>query len=186
LAEAIKHGAIADADYVAWIASSMQSISEHKTHTITSLITRSVEIKAHFISEDVHEHGARAALNFGHTIGHALEHVTEYELAHGDAVSIGMVVEAAAGEVAGVTLHGTEAELSRSLGAAGLPTEMPPSVGADAVLNATRTDKKRRANEQRYTLLARLGEIARQGDQWTTVLPDDLVREALTRVSTRS
>ena len=183
LAEAVKHGAIADPDYVAWIAASTQSIFEHKTHTITSLITTSVNIKAHFVSEDVHERGARAALNFGHTIAHALELFTGYTLAHGDAVAIGMVVEAIAGELAGITAAGTHAQLAKALAAVGLPNELPPLIDTDAVLRATRTDKKTRAKEQRYTLLARMGEVAHGAGKWTQALPDDVVREALTRAS---
>jgi 3-dehydroquinate synthase len=184
LAEAIKHGAIADAEYVSWIAASATSIFEHKTHTITSLITTSVNIKAHFVSEDVHEQGARAALNFGHTIAHALEHFTGYTLAHGDAVAIGMMVEAIAGELAGITATGTHAQLARALASVGLPHELPPLIDTNAVLRATRTDKKTRASEQRYTLLTRMGEVANAAGKWTQALPDDVVREALTRAST--
>lgn len=186
LAEAIKHGAIADAAYVAWIRDSVQSIFEHKVHTLASLITRSVEIKAHFVSEDVHEHGARAALNFGHTIAHALERVTDYRLSHGDAVAAGMMVEVAAGELAGVTASGAEAELRHALAALKLPTAPVGSIDPAALLAATRNDKKTRAGEQRYTLLARIGEVARDehGD-WTVALPDSVVREALTRLSAK-
>jgi len=183
LAEAIKHGAIADAEYAAWIAASARSIFEHKTHTITSLITTSVNIKARFVSEDVHEQGARAALNFGHTIAHALEHFTGYTLAHGDAVAIGMVVEAIAGELAGITAAGTDAQLVAALTSVGLPHELPTTIDTAAVLRATRSDKKTRANEQRYTLLARMGEVANVDGMWTQALPDDVVREALMRAS---
>ena len=183
LAEAIKHGAIADADYVAWITASLPSIFEHKTHTLSSLIATSVSIKARFVSEDVHERAARSALNFGHTIGHALEHVSGFTLAHGDAVAIGMVVEATAGELAGVTANQTRAPLAQALHLVGLPHELPRAADIDAVLRATRTDKKTRANVQRYTLLERMGAVARVDGQWTTALPDDVVREALTRAS---
>jgi 3-dehydroquinate synthase len=186
LAEAIKHGAIADAAYVAWIADAVPAIFEHKIHTLASLITRSIEIKAHFVSEDVHEHGARAALNFGHTIAHALERVTDYRIAHGDAVAAGMLVEAAAGELAGITAAGCEEELRRALAALKLPMADLGNMDSMALLDATRTDKKTRAGEQRYTLLARMGEVARdEHGNWTAVLPDSVVREALTRLSVK-
>jgi 3-dehydroquinate synthase len=186
LAEAIKHGAIADAVYVQWIAASAASLFEHKTHTLASLIERSVEIKTHYVAEDVHESGARAALNFGHTIAHALEHVSNYEIAHGQAVALGMLVECTAGELAGITEPNTTDELRAALRSVGLETKLPPQSEADAMklLAATRTDKKSRAGVQHYTLLARLGEVARASNgEWTAPLPDDVVREALARVS---
>jgi len=186
LAEAVKHGAIADAAYVAWIGQAVQSIFEHKVHTLAPLITRSIEIKAHFVSEDVHEHGARAALNFGHTIAHALERVTDYRMRHGDAVAAGMMVEVEAGELAGVTASGSAAELHQALAALKLPTATMGGIDPDELLRATRSDKKTRAGEQRYTLLARIGEVARGGrGDWTAALPDSVVREALTRVSAK-
>lgn len=184
LAEAIKHGAIADADYVRWIAEAAASIFEHKLHTLAALVKRSVEIKAHFVTEDVHEHGARAALNFGHTIAHALEHATGYTMAHGQAVAVGMIVEAAAGEVAGITRSGTVAHLRQALSTLGLPTALPSGSQGSTVLAATRTDKKTRAGEQHYTLVAEIGQVARdERGNWTTPLGDDVVLEALARLS---
>lgn len=185
LAEAVKHGAIADAQYAQWLAASALSIFEHKTHTLVSLIARSVEIKAHFVSEDVHEQGARAALNFGHTIAHALEHVSGYALSHGDAVAIGMLVEAAAGEAAGVTEPGTSDQLRHIARTLGLPASVPAGMDTAAIVAATRTDKKTRAREQRYTLITRMGEAARTAQgEWTCPLSDDVVSKALTRLST--
>lgn len=184
LAEAIKHGAIADADYFSWIAESAASIFEHKLHTLAALVKRSVEIKAHFVNEDVHERGARAALNFGHTIAHALEHATGYTMAHGQAVAVGMIVEAAAGETAGMTQTGTVEHLRVALSTLGLPTGLPNGLSGPAILAATRTDKKTRGGEQYYTLIRRIGEIARDDKgNWTTPLPDDVVLAALARLS---
>ena len=181
LAEAVKHGAIADHAYVEWIEQSMHSILEHKTHTLTSLIQRSVEIKAQYVSEDVQEAGARAALNFGHTIAHALEHVSNFEIPHGSAVAIGMIAEAHAGEIAGVTVPNTADALAAVLRTVGLPTTH--ALDVEKIVAATRSDKKTRAATQRYSLIRKLGEMARTRDgDWTTALPDDVVREALTRV----
>ena len=73
LAEAVKHGAIADASYLEWITESTTSIFERRMHTLESLIRRSIEIKTAYVDEDLREAGKRAALNFGHTIAHALD-----------------------------------------------------------------------------------------------------------------
>ncbi|MGQ0816264.1 MAG: 3-dehydroquinate synthase [Gemmatimonadota bacterium] len=183
LAEAVKHGAIADADYGHWIAEARERLFARDPDTLERLIRRSAEIKARFVSGDVHEAGARAALNFGHTIAHALEHASNYTIPHGHAVSVGMIVEAVAGESAGVTEKGTAQQLERVLIALGLPA-VPPKLDAAKVIAATRTDKKSRGGEQHYTLLARFGEVAQDSSgKWTRALPDDVVREALTRLS---
>ena len=183
MAEAIKHGAIADADYMRWIAASAESVFEHDTNALKALIKRSVEIKARFVSDDVREAGARAALNFGHTIAHALEHVSSYQLAHGHAVALGMLVESVAAERAGVTEQGSADQLSTVLSAVGLPTTISNGMNLESLMAATRTDKKARSGAARYTLIARVGEVARQPDgQWTWPLPDDVVREALKAV----
>jgi 3-dehydroquinate synthase len=121
-------------------------------------------------------------LNFGHTIAHALEHVSNFKLAHGQAVALGMLVEAKAGELAGITDPGTSEALREAIVAVGLISALP-DVAADAVVAATRTDKKARAGAVRYALIARLGEMARTASgEWTTPLPDDVVREALIAV----
>lgn len=184
LAEAIKHGAIYDAEYLDWIAGSVTPIFEHKMHTISALVKRSVEIKAHFVAEDVHERGARAVLNFGHTIAHALEHATNYALPHGHAVAVGMIVECSAGEEAGITAPGTTERLAQALATVGLPTRLPGACDVEAVVAGTRTDKKRRGGTQHYTLLRQIGQIARGEDgKWTLPLADDVVRNALARLS---
>lgn len=178
LAEAIKHGAIADAKYLDSIDQSIAAIFQRDPATINALIKRSVEIKAQHVSHDVHEAGARAALNFGHTIGHALEHVSHFTLAHGSAVALGMIAEAACGELHGVTEQGTTEQLKRVIGAAGLPLAV--KMDGAAVIDATRSDKKTRAAAQRYSLIARLGTTARTDEgEWTTALPDDVVREGI-------
>lgn len=184
LAEAVKHAAIADEGYLMWLAKSARAIFDHKIDVVTALITRSVQIKARFVSADAREAGIRAVLNFGHTIGHALEYVANYDMPHGQAVGLGMLVESTAGELAGVTEAGTAEKLREALTGVRLPVGLSHAIKAASVLAATRTDKKTRAGEVYYTLLERLGSVARTAEGgWTMPLPDDVVREALKRVS---
>ncbi len=183
LAEAIKHGAIADADYLQWITESAPSIFERRPDTLSSLIRRSVEIKAHFVEGDLREGGKRAALNFGHTIAHALEQVSSYRIPHGHAVALGMLVEAEVGTALGVTETHTTAAIHSALQRADLPHEIVFDDAA-VVIDATRSDKKVRSGAVRYVLLEKAGSVARSdtGD-WTWEVPDDVVREALRQFS---
>ncbi|HEY9015708.1 MAG TPA: 3-dehydroquinate synthase, partial [Gemmatimonadales bacterium] len=93
LAEAVKHGLIADAKYFAWIESTADRLLGREPEAVARLVRRSVEIKAEVVGEDEYESGRRAILNAGHTVGHALEQASGYRLAHGEAVALGLIVE---------------------------------------------------------------------------------------------
>ncbi|MEJ2217497.1 MAG: 3-dehydroquinate synthase [Gemmatimonadota bacterium] len=178
-AEAIKHGAIADARYLSWLESNAGAVLAGELAALQTLVVRSVRIKAAFVTEDVREAGARSALNFGHTLGHALEVALEYGIAHGRAVAVGMVLEAELGERIGVTAPGTARRLAAVVRTFDLPADPPPNVDPDAVLSATRLDKKARAGQARYTLLAKPGVVARSADDWTHAVDDARVRLVL-------
>jgi 3-dehydroquinate synthase len=179
LAEAIKHGAIADAAYLEWITESATSIFERRMHTLESLIRRSVEIKTQFVEDDLREGGQRAALNFGHTIAHALEQTSGYAIPHGHAVALGMLIESEIGKVLGVTQAGSVKDIYQALQHARLPHEIVFTDTAPLV-EATRSDKKARQGAVRYVLLERTGRIARTGNgEWTWDVADDVVQGAL-------
>ncbi|HET7427516.1 MAG TPA: 3-dehydroquinate synthase, partial [Gemmatimonadales bacterium] len=90
MAEAVKHGLIADADYFAWMEREADALLRRDEAALTRLVRRSVEIKAEVVSADERESGRRAILNAGHTVAHALEHATGYALPHGEAVALGL------------------------------------------------------------------------------------------------
>jgi 3-dehydroquinate synthase len=181
LAEAIKHGAIADAAYFDWIEENADALLAGAEELLGALVHGSVFIKAGFVAEDLHEHGARAALNFGHTIAHALERVTDYGLHHGHAVAIGLVLEARSAELQGIAEKGTAGRLRRLCQRVGLPTMLPADVAAADVLRAATSDKKARAGQTRYALISRIGQVARgEAGEWTWQIPAELIRQALT------
>lgn len=183
LAEAIKHAAIADPAYLLFIQSNVSSIMARDPAVLQQLVARSVEIKVSYVNEDPFEAGPRAALNFGHTIGHALERVLNYTLHHGHAVAIGMVAEARIGEALGVTEPGTAEAIRAVLDAAGLPAQLPAQVDVAQVIAATSTDKKARAGNVRYTLPARVGELARAADGgWTHSVDSGVVDACLDEI----
>jgi 3-dehydroquinate synthase len=179
LAEAVKHGAIADAGYFDWIESRVERVLDREAAALSHLIERSVRIKADTVARDERESGPRMALNFGHTLGHAIEALSGYELLHGEAISIGMVLEARAGEVAGITEPGTARRLASVLSAAGLPTKMPDSMSGRAVLELTRGDKKARAGAVEYALIEAIGRFDDAAGRWSRPLEDDSVLQAM-------
>jgi 3-dehydroquinate synthase len=181
--EIVKHGVIADAEYFeragAFVEnnplSSLRGLAE-----LTLLITRSVEIKSGIVSRDERESGLRKVLNFGHTIGHAIEAATDFGTLHGQAVAIGLVAEARMAEKLGLAASGTASSIERICQAAGLPTSLP-SVSVDTLIGFTRRDKKARAGRVEYALPKRIGEMAGGDRGWTVPVDDTIVREALTR-----
>ena len=179
LAEAVKHGAIADADYFAFLESSPRAVLDRSADAVDRLIAGSIRIKADVVQRDAAEAGERAILNFGHTIAHGVERATAYSVHHGEAVAIGMVAEAELGERVGVTDTGTADRLRQALRALGLPVEVPAHVDRSAVVEAARSDKKAREGKVRYALIARIGEPARPDGAWTVAVSEDDVRAVL-------
>ena len=121
----------------------------------------------------------RKTLNFGHTIGHAIEQASGYALLHGECVAIGMVLEARLAERIGVAQRGTAASIERILERAGLPVSRPESLDPDAILATTRTDKKSRGGAVEYALPVRIGAMANAGSSWSVKVDDAAVREVL-------
>jgi 3-dehydroquinate synthase len=179
LVEAIKHGVIADAEYFARIEADLSALLDAEPSATLDVVARSVEIKAEVVRADEREHGRRKTLNLGHTLGHALEHVSGYALLHGEAVAIGMVLEARIAERLGVAEAGTAARIEGVLRLAGLPVRRPRELPVDSVVDATRTDKKARGGRVEYALPARIGAMAGEEAGWALPVDDQLVHEVL-------
>jgi 3-dehydroquinate synthase len=179
LAEAIKHGVIADVKYFRDLDTRLSAIMDGAPDATLDAVARSIQIKADIVRADAREHGRRKALNFGHTLGHAIEHVSGYALLHGACVAIGMVLEARLAENIGVAERGTGAEIERILVRAGLPVALPSSLDPDGVLAATRHDKKVRGGTVEYALPQRIGSMADNVLTWAIAVPDARVREIL-------
>jgi 3-dehydroquinate synthase len=154
LAEVIKHGAIADTDFFAWLETNVQALIDRDADALAYAVRRSCEIKALVVAEDERESGKRALLNFGHTFGHAIENSMGYgEWLHGEAVAAGMVMAAQMSGMDEDELGRLEALIHK----AGLPVR-PPSTGSAQLREAMQLDKKAQANQLRFVLLRSLGE----------------------------
>ena len=180
LAEAVKHGAIADAAYLGYLEEHAAAILARDAGVLEHVVARSVAIKAGIVAADPWEAGRRAVLNFGHTVGHALEAATGFALPHGAAVAAGMVAEARLGERAGRTRAGTTARITAAVARFGLPTAPPLGLAVDALVDRMRADKKGRAGALRFALPAVIGTP--DGDDargWTVEIAEDAVRDTL-------
>lgn len=160
LAEAVKTAAILDPELWEWIASRAGALVEGDVEAQTRLVETVVAHKIDVVSDDPHESDRRAILNFGHTIGHALEALEGYTLLHGEAVAAGLRVEARLGERAGVTEAGTADAIARVLEACGLGRGWETERRPDEVAEALARDKKARGRRPHCVFLRRIGEVA--------------------------
>jgi len=179
LVEAFKHGAILDAEYFASLEGSVAELLAAEPGVASRVVGRSVELKGRVVTEDERESGLRQILNFGHTVGHAVEAASEYALGHGSSIAIGMVAEARVGERLGVTSGGTADRLQAALGE--LLGTLPGGLDPERVLPFLAADKKRRAGRPRCVLLSEVGTVDR-GDGWTHEVPEEVVSEVLARL----
>jgi len=182
LVEAFKHGAILDRPYFDSLGSDLDRLLEADADAAAQAVFRSVELKADVVGADEFEGGLRQILNFGHTLGHAIEAASKFEIGHGSAVGLGMLLEAQLGEEMGVTERGTRAKLAAPL--ARLLGPMPV-FDPEAVVPYLKSDKKVRGGEIRVVLLKRLGE-ADKGDGWSHAVPERTLRDLLVRAAEAS
>jgi 3-dehydroquinate synthase len=177
LAEVIKCGFIADpallAGIEAWPARASEAPVDSQAGRYLGLIAGAVRVKAEVVAEDEHEGGRRAILNFGHTIGHAVEAASGYDLLHGEAVSLGMVAALSFGVARGITPAALVERARRVLSAVGLPIDVERRLDA-AVLARVGVDKKRRAGKIRFVFCPAAGETRLED-----VTADDLVSHFL-------
>ena len=156
LGEAIKYGCIADSTLFDLFeqAGSRPALMAQ----IDQVIARCCALKAEYVRQDPHDHGIRFQLNFGHTLGHALENIMGYgTLLHGEGVAIGMIAAARWGEALGVTPKGTSQRIRALLNLYGLMTDIPAGTDRDAIAAAMSRDKKAEGAAIRTVLLTQIG-----------------------------
>jgi 3-dehydroquinate synthase len=181
LAEAVKHGLIADATYFEWMEDHADAILGRDPETVAHLVHRSVEIKAEVVSGDEREAGRRAILNAGHTVAHALERLSEYQFPHGEAVALGLLVECAIAEQLKISAPGLGDRVAGLLSHLGLPRRLTGNVEPESILRAMTTDKKNLGWSIRFALASEVGRMHQTGG-WTTAVDKEQIRKAVLRL----
>ncbi len=159
LAEVIKYGASLDADFFRLLEDRLPTVQRLDRDLLIEIVRRSCALKALVVATDETEGDYRAVLNFGHTIGHAIESLTEYkQLLHGEAVAIGMVAAARLSCRLGLCHEDDYQRIRRLLQRSGLPTEIPPDVRGEPLALAMRTDKKAQDGMIKFVCLETIGK----------------------------
>lgn len=181
MAEVIKYGVIWDADLFSQMEaeSGLDKMSDISPELIEKILNCSCQAKAEVVGKDEKEAGLRAILNYGHTIGHAVESLTGYtQIIHGEGVGIGMV---AAGQIAtklGMWKTEEAERQDKLITKAGLPTKLPTGIDIEGIIATLQTDKKVKAGKVRFILPTQLGAVT-----ITDKVPSDTIREVLQEMS---
>ncbi len=175
IAEIIKYGIIWDSAFFDFLEKKRETILSLNPDDVNHIIRRSCEIKADVVSRDERESGLRAILNFGHTIGHAVETATGYTtFLHGEAIAIGMHVEAILAHEAGLIGSEEVSRIQHLLKTFGLPTEIPAGIDLAALFGAMKRDKKAVDGDVKFILPEQIGKVKIQGN-----IPEQAVQQAV-------
>jgi 3-dehydroquinate synthase len=178
LGEVVKYGMIRDAALFEYIERNVAGIQKRDPEVLDEIVHRCVAIKADVVGRDEKESGERAILNYGHTIGHALEAAGGYKsLHHGEAVSIGMEAEAILSMELGIAPLEVLAAQNRLLKLCGLPTRVK-KMAEKKVLAALKLDKKNVSGKTRFVLPEAVGKV-----RWGVEVPPDMIAAALRTVT---
>ena len=155
MAEVVKHGIISDPNLFTMCNRGMDWVKDH----LEQIVKHAMAVKIKVIEEDPYEKGIRATLNLGHTVGHAVELVSRFELRHGEAVSIGMVTEAKYAARVGLASQSTVEAIESTLSKLGLPTQIPDGMSREEIIRSMRVDKKKNAKSIRFALPVEIGKV---------------------------
>jgi 3-dehydroquinate synthase len=155
MAEVLKHGIISDQELFEHCSRGLDWVKAN----LEEIVKRAMTVKIQVIEEDPFEKGIRATLNLGHTVGHAVELASKFELRHGEAIAIGMVTESNYAERIGLARKGLTNEIASVLSKLGLPITIPNGIPRDKIIRAMRVDKKKNAATIGFALPVEIGKV---------------------------
>ena len=160
LAETVKHACLSDRSFFSWLEEHIDEILALSPEACMHAAEENCRIKYHVVEQDETETtGLREALNLGHTLGRAVETVSDYRLLHGEAVAIGLAFQAKMGEAFGYLTADERKRVIALLQRADLPVEIPSYIDRDALLQKLYTDKKTRNGRLRFVFQKGIGEL---------------------------
>jgi 3-dehydroquinate synthase len=158
LAEVIKHAVIKDEKFFSYLEKNLDRPKALDNNVLETVVAKSARIKVEFVEQDEKDMGLRNILNFGHTVGHAVESVSHFQVSHGQGVSIGMTAAAKIAVKLELMDKESAARLEKLLQKAGLPTKLP-QMEVKQVMQAMRYDKKVQGGKIRFVLPRAIGQV---------------------------
>lgn len=182
LVESVKHAAIADADYFAFLEKHLADIKKRRPQILCRLAEWNVSIKAAVVADDPTEKNKRRILNYGHTIGHAVEAASQYRLLHGQAVAIGMIAAGLIEQAMGLVQDDRLTRIRALLEKLEQPLKIPKAISKQQILDLLQHDKKAVGKRPKFVLLDALGSVWHPDGQYAHDVPDDTLDRVLEQI----
>ncbi len=179
LVESVKHGLIADAEYFAFIESRLDAILAREPATLETLAEHNCRIKGRVVEEDPCERNKRRILNYGHTVGHAVEAASDYVLLHGEAVALGILAAGRIEVELGFSEPGRLDRIRALFERLGVPVRWPANLADERIVDLLRHDKKTVDGWPRFVLLDRLGHVHCEDGQYAVQVGREVVERAI-------
>jgi len=179
LVESVKHAMILDEAYFEYLEQNMASILARDTQIMSELALKNCQIKGHVVAIDPLEKNMRRILNYGHTIGHAVESASHFDLLHGEAIAIGLIGAAKIELTMGL---GTQERLDRTaalLEKLGVPQKIPSNIDKETVLDLIKRDKKAIDKWPKFVLISQFGQVHQENGQWAVDVEQECVNKVL-------
>ena len=183
LFEVIKIFATSDERSFKFLQKNLQQILKRNPKVLNKIVSRAIMLKASVVSHDERESSKRMILNFGHTIGHTLEKLSEYKIVHGCAVALGMLVEAKLAVNVSVLSQTQFEVLKKLIMDLGVNPGIIKKYNFKTLVNITRGDKKSDHGKARYVLLQKIGKVEIKNNTYAHVVAEDEVEKALKDVT---
>ncbi|MHC5082853.1 MAG: 3-dehydroquinate synthase [Planctomycetota bacterium] len=179
LVEGIKHAAIMDADYFAFFEENIDAICNKDMAVLQQIAMTNCKIKASVVEQDPTEKNMRRILNYGHTIGHAVESASQFQLLHGESVGIGMIAAGKIEQAMGLVADDRIARIEALLKKMSLPTTIPANLKKDQLMDLLGKDKKAVGKWPKFVLLESMGVTLCVDGQWAHDVSRDVVEQCL-------
>ena len=173
--ETLKHALLADQDLWTLMNQQYEKLFARDADLLQQVIYRSIKIKADIVEQDEHEDNKRQLLNLGHTIGHAIEAATHYQVSHGQAVGYGLVIEAMISQSLGLMTANTLLAIRQTL----MPYLLPSALDFTQIIPYLKADKKAKRQQPHFVLLRDIAKPWSDGDRYSQSVPAEVIKKVL-------
>jgi 3-dehydroquinate synthase len=184
LVESVKHALIADGRYFDFLEDNLDGILQREPKLLETIAYHNCRIKGSVVEEDPDEKNKRRILNYGHTIGHAVESASRFELLHGEAVAIGIIAAGLIEIEMGLSQLGRLERIRRIFEKIGVPVKLPLNLAEDTLLDIIKHDKKAVDKWPRFVLITEIGKIYCPDGQWVVPVSREVVMKVLKDIQT--
>jgi 3-dehydroquinate synthase len=182
LVESVKHALIADSKYFGFLESNLDAVLSRKFDVLEKLAFYNCKIKGSIVEADPTEKNQRRMLNYGHTVGHAVEAASGFELLHGEAVAVGIMAAGLIELEMGLSRSDQLDKIRRIFEKLGVPVKLPPNLAENNLINLMKHDKKAVGKWPRFVLLSEIGRVHCPQGQWAVEVDPDLVVKVLNKL----